>query len=119
MAAGLEEALKDLRAAPKEATDEGYLQPTKLALANAGRILRQMNALLPTRFEVYPTPDGEVAIVAPGARRSVMVLCDSNGGALCMVNMGGEHWRARHSTASSLPDRTLRDALSSLAQREG
>lgn len=116
----LEEALEDLRATPDEALDEGYPQPTPLALANAGRILHRMHALLPTRLEVYPTPDGEVAVVAPGAlRRSVMVLCDSKGGALCMVNMDGNHRRARYSTAKSLPDGFLRDALKELADREG
>lgn len=116
----LEEALDDLRVAPDEATDEGYRQPTQLALANAGRILRRMYALHPIRLEVYPTPDGEVAVVAPAApRRSVMVLCDSNGGALCMANMDGEHRRARYSTANSLPDGFLRDALNELAHRGG
>ena len=63
---GLEAALEDLRDAPAEAEDEGYPQPTQLALSNAERILRQMHALFPTRLEVYPTPDGELAIVAPG-----------------------------------------------------
>lgn len=115
----LEEALEDLRATPDEATEEGYPQPTDLVLANAGRILRRMHTLLPIRLEVYPTPDGEVAIVAPGAPRcSVMVLCDPHGGALCMVNMDGEHRRARYSTANHLPDGFLRDALNELAHRE-
>lgn len=115
----LEEALEDLRATPDEAAEEGYPQPTDLVLANAGRILRRMHTLLPGRLEVYPTPDGEVAIVAPGATRcSVMVLCDPHGGALCMVNMDGEHRRARYSTANNLPDGFLRDALNELAHRE-
>ena len=115
----LEEALEALRATPDEATDEGYPQPTELVLANAGRILRRMHTLLPIRLEVYPTPDGEIAIVAPGVtRRSVMVLCDPHGGALCMVNMDGEHRRARYSTANHLPDGFLRDALNELAHRE-
>lgn len=117
---GLEAALEDLRDAPAEAEDEGYPQPTQLALSNAERILRQMHALFPTRLEVYPTPDGELAIVAPGApRRSVMVLCDSSGGALCMVNMDGVHRRARYSTADTLPDGFLRDALEELTSRAG
>lgn len=112
----LEEALDDLRAVPNEATEEGYRPPTQLALANTRRILRRLYTLLPIRLEVYPTPDGEVAIVAPGAPRcSVMILCDSNGGALCMVNMDGEHRRARYSTADALPDGFVRDALSELA----
>ena len=116
----LEEALEDLGATPDEAIEEGYPQPTQLALANAGRILRGMHAQFPSRLEVYPTPDGEVAIVAPGVPRcSVMVLCDSTGGALCMVNMDGEHRRARYSTANNLPDGFLREALNELAHREG
>ena len=116
----LEEALEDLRATPDEAVEEGYPEPTELALINARRILRRMHTLFPTRLEVYPTPDGEVAIVAPGApRHSVMVLCDSKGGALCMVNMDGEHRRARYSTADKLPDGFLREALSELAHRGG
>lgn len=100
--------------------EEGYPQPAELALTNAERILRQMYSLLPIRLEVYPTPDEEVAVVAPGApRRSVMVLCESSGGALCMVNMDGKHRRAKYSTADSLPDGFLRDALNELAHCEG
>lgn len=116
----LEEALKDLRETSSEAADEGYPQPTQLALAGAERVLRRMHALRRSRLEVYPTPDGEVAVVAPGGpRRSVMVLCESNGGALCMVNMDGKHRRARYSTADILPDGFLRDALNELAHCGG
>lgn len=116
----LEEALEALGATPDEAIEEGYPQPTQLALANAGRILRGMHAQFPARLEVYPTPDGEVAIVAPGAPRcSVMVLCDSTGGALCMVNMDGEHQRTRYATANNLPDGFLRDALNERAHSVG
>ena len=111
----LEEALEDLRTTRDAAMEEGYPQPAELALTNAERILRQMYSLLPIRLEVYPTPDEEVAVVAPGApRHSVMVLCESSGGALCMVNMDGKHRRARYSTADSLPDGFLRDALNEL-----
>ena len=117
---GLEAALEDLSGAPAEAAEEGYPQPTQLALSNAKRILRRMHALFGARLEVYPTQDGEVAIVAPGKpRSSVMVLCGPDGGALCMVNMDGVHRRARYSTADSLPDGFLRDALDELANRGG
>ena len=117
---GLEAALEDLRGAPTEAEEEGYPQPTQLALSNAKRILRGMHTLFDDRLEVYPTPDGEIAIVAPGTpRHSVMVLCDSSGGALCMVDIDGVHRRARYSTADTLPDGFLRDALNELANRGG
>lgn len=116
----MEAALADLRATTAEAKEEGYPPPTQLALSNAKRILRRMYALSPTRLEVYPTPDGEVAIVAPGnSRSSVMVLCGSNGDALCMVNMDGVHRRARYSVADHLPDGFLRDALEELGHRGG
>ena len=106
----------DLRSTPDEAKDEGYPQPTQRALDHAERILRRMDMMVAARLEVYPTPDGEVAIVAPGGpHRSVMVLCGANGGALCMVNMDGAHRRARYSTAACLPDGFLREALHELA----
>ena len=115
----LEAALADLRLVPAEAEEEGYPPPTPLALSNAERILRGMYALFPVRLEAYPTPDGEVAVVAPGNRRSsAMVLCRSDGGALCMVNMDGEHRRARCSSADKLPDGFLRDALVELTQMQ-
>lgn len=117
---GLEAASKDLLGALAESEEEGYPQPTQLALSNAKRILSRMHTLFPTRLEVYPTQDGEVAIVAPGTpRSSVMVLCDSSGGALCTVNMDGVHRRERYSTADTLPDGFLRDALDELASRGG
>ena len=116
----LEAALEDLRGVPAEAAEEGYPQPTQLALSNAKRILRRMYAPFGARLEVYPTQDGEVAIVAPGKpRSSVMVLCGPDGGALCMVNMDGVHRRARYSTAGNLPDGFLRDALDELANLGG
>lgn len=116
----LEAALEDLRGAPAEAEEEGYPQPTQLALSNAERILRRMHTMCGARLQAYPTQDGEIAIVAPGEpRSSVMVLCGAEGGALCMVNMDGVHRRARYSTADSLPDGFLRDALDELAKRGG
>ncbi len=115
----LRDALKNLDEAAGEAREEGYPAPSDAALANARRLLRAMYELSPRRFEVYPTPDGEVAIDAPGGRgRSVLLLCDSDGGALCLVNMGGRHRRARYSDTSLLPDGFVREALAELARRD-
>lgn len=117
--AALRDALSDLDEATAEAQEEEFAIPSDTALANARRLLLSMYKLSPQRFEVYATPDGEAAIDAPGGRgRSVLLLCDSEGGALCLVNMDGKHRRARYSDTSLLPDGFVREALKELAQRD-
>ena len=110
--AELAEALSDLNEASAEAREEGYPMPSDAALEDAGRVLKAMYRISPRRYEVYPTPDGEIAIDAPGGySRSVLLLCDSQGGALCLVNMNGNHRRARYSSSERLPDGFIREAL--------
>ena len=111
----LGDALRDLHEARNEARDEGFPQPSHIALENADRLLREMDRISPRRFEVYPTPDGEIAIDAPdGQGQSVVLLCDSEGGALCLVNLNGNHRRARYSTTETLPDGFMHEALDDL-----
>ena len=111
----LNDALHDLRETRDEARDEGFPHPSDIALENAERLLREMYGISPRRFEVYPTPDGEIAIDAPdGQGRSVILLCNSEGGALCMVNMNGHHRRARYSTTETLPDGFVHETLAEL-----
>lgn len=106
------DALHDLDQAKEEAREDGLPAPSGKALGNAHRLLRAMYRISPRRFEIYPTPDGEIAIDAPGGfGRSVLLLCDSDGGALCLVNMNGAHRRARYSDTRGLPDGFVREAL--------
>ena len=115
----LKDALTDLHEAREEACEEGFSPPSCLAIENATRLLQEMYSILPRRFEVYPMPDGEIAIDAPGGYgRSVVLLCYSNGGALCSVNIDGNHRRARYSNADTLPDGFLREALEELVRRD-
>ena len=111
----LNDALHDLREARDEAREEGFPQPSDIPLKNAERLLTEMHGVSPRRFEVYPTQDGEIAIDAPdGQGRSVILLCDSEGGALCLVNINGHHHRARYSTTETLPDGFMHEALAEL-----
>ena len=108
----LEDALQDLREVCQEAREEEYPEPTSVAVESAHRLLKAMFQLSPRRFEVYPTPDGEVALDAfGGTGRSVLVLCEADSGALCLVNFNGEHRRARYASCKSLPDGFVREAL--------
>ena len=116
-ASELDAALNDLQNAANEAYEDDFQPPSDTALNSAERLLREMYAISSRRYEIYPTPDQEIAIDAPGGYgRSVILLCDSDGGALCLVNMNGDHRRARYSSTEILPDGFLREALTELEQ---
>lgn len=112
----LDEALSDLAQAGDEAREDGFEPPPELAILNADRVLRDMYAHRPCRFDVYPTPDREVAIYAPEDERSVLVLCGPDGSVRCSVNLNGKHCRAYYDPAfaGDLPAGFLRDALAAL-----
>lgn len=110
--------MADLKASPDEAKEEHLPVSSDKALQSADHVLRAIYRIWPRRFEVYPMPNGEIAIDAPtGPGRSILVLCDSAGGALCAVNLDHTCRRARYADARLWPDGFLRDAIDSLVQR--
>ena len=118
-AQNLNDALGDLREVGIEAREEGFPPPSETTIEIATRLLHEMYRILPRRYEIYPMQDGEIAIDAPGGHgRSVILLCEATGGALCLVNMGDRHRRARYSHVGDLPDNFLRDALHELSHRD-
>lgn len=115
----LANALRDLHLHEinDEADEEGIPPPSESAVANADRLIRAIYGILPRQYLVEFLPEGVIAITIPGGFRcSVVLLCESEGGALCSVNMNGEHRRKRYSHAGQLPDRFLREALSELGR---
>ena len=113
----LADALRDLQKINDEDEEEGMPPPSELAIANADRLIREIYDILPRQYLVELLPEGVIAITIPGGFRcSVMLLCESEGGALCSINMNGEHRRKRYPHADQLPDRFLREALSELGR---
>ena len=113
----LANTLRDLHEMNDEADEEGIPPPSELAVANANRLIRAIYDILPRQYLVELLPEGVIAITIPGGFRcSVMLLCESEGGALCSVNMNGKHRRKRYPHANQLPDRLLREALSELGR---
>ena len=111
----LKEALQELDEVAADAEEDGLAVPSKMAFANAERLLRAMYRNFPRRFVVYPVSGGRIAIDARGLNnRAAVVTCDSDGGALCMVTIDGEYRRARYSTTRELPDGFIREALTAL-----
>ena len=113
----LANALRDLHEINDEADEEGILPPSESAVANADRLIRAIYDILPCQYLVELLPEGVIAITIPGGFRcSVMLLCESEGGTLCSVNMNGENRRKRYPHANQLPDSFLREALSELGR---
>ena len=110
----LEDMLADLRDARAEAAEEGFPPPSDVSITRAERVLTETRRFSTRRFEVYPTPDGEIAIDMPIDGGSVLLLCDSDGGALCLVNLNGDKRQKRYASADELPDSFLVQAMSEL-----
>ena len=114
LSAELTGILDDLRDAADEAREEGFPVPSDMAVTNSERLIRSLCEVSPGRYGVYPTPDGEISIdIFNGKGSSVILLCDSVGGALCLVNIEGSS-RARCSGTDTLPDDFAREALAGL-----
>ena len=111
----LADALADLAEAGEEAREDGFPIPDQELLNRAEKLLRKLYVVWPHRFEVYPMPDGEIALDAPNRRdSSVLVLCEPEGEVLCMAHVGGNHQRKRYPSTEHLPDKFLTEALGSL-----
>ena len=111
MPPNLSDALADLHDAREEAAEEEFTSPSDLTLENAERLLRAMHEIFPCRYEVYPMPDGEIAIDAPMALGiSIVAMCEPDGNALCFVHTDQSKERRRFPIAE-LPNDFLRHAL--------
>ena len=114
-ASNLSDALADLQDAAEYAREEGFPIPSKSAINSVERLLHDIHKAFALHLEVYPTPDGEIAIHVPNGRgRSVVLLCDSAGGALCLANLESGHRRKIYATVDALPDKFVRQALTEL-----
>ena len=113
----LAQALEELDQVVDEAQSEGYEIPSSIAIVNAEYIVKRIYDNLLHPFQVYPMPNGEVAIdVTNDDGSSVLILCCSDGGTLCFVNINGKQRRAHYSNSDALPDGFMREALEELQQ---
>lgn len=113
--AELNGVLADLQEVIDEAREEGFPVPSDIAIANSEQLIKNLYEISPGRYGVYPTQDGEIAIdVFNGKGSSVILLCDSAGGTLCLVNIDGNRRRAHYSQINALPDGFVREALAEL-----
>ena len=116
----LADALADLADACEEAREDGFPIPDRELLDRSEQLLRKLYVVWPHRFEVYPNPDGEVAIDARNDRGSaVLVLCEPAGEVLCLVHINDEQRIRRYPSTEDLPDESLVKEFYSLEQAPG
>ncbi len=106
-------ALEEWQRVPDEARKEAFPVPTRWTLHHSLRLLKIMYELSPHRFEVYPTPEGEIAIEGTDPHGQWVILyCESGGGALCIFGNGNQDGHKRYKNLQELPDIFLQEVLS-------
>ena len=87
----LADALTDLNEIVVESEEKGFEVPSESACQLAEQLLRTMYAISPRRFEIYPMPNGEIAIDGHDSqRRRIIVFCGASGGIRCLTNADGK-----------------------------
>ena len=108
----LVEALLDLYNARKAAEEDGDVIPEEHALQKAELVLRAMYKADARPYSVYPMSDGDIAIDAHTPHGTkVIVMCDPNGSARCLVHIDGEFSQRSYDDPNIIPDRFIMDAL--------
>ena len=112
----LTSAIADVQRVTQWAREDDCEIPTPFAQSNAEQVLRDMYRIVPRRVDVYPMPDGEIALDARWIRgSSVIVLCEPAGSLLCLVNVDGRREHKRYpSVVSMRSDLFLESALHEL-----
>lgn len=114
--ASLADALADLHDAREEAAEREFIEPSDMVLKNAESLLRAMYDILPCRYEVYPMPDGEIAIDTPTSfGTAVIATCELDGSVLCFVHTEQDK-RYRRFSFVELPNDFLRQGLLKLGR---
>lgn len=112
----LRDALAELEQIDQEAIEEGYPLSNEASRENTKHIITELAKRSYPTPAIYPTEDGEIAILFQNrtAKTGVLILCDRDGGAACFSTTAGKKRRARYDDASDLPDAFIRDELRKL-----
>lgn len=109
----LADTLDELGKIDQLAASEDLPQPSAIAKQNAIRIINALaNGPYPEPA-IYPTQDGEIAILFQkrDIRAAVLILCDADGGGACFSTFSDQRLRARYEDASDLPDTFMKSQV--------
>ena len=109
-------ALQELARIVDEAREEGYPEPEPVAIYNARLLVKRMYQLLPQRYDIYPTADGEIVIDGGTSARRFFAFCYSNGDVLYIGWVDGERHRERTSVEEDFAMPFLEKVLHQLGE---
>ena len=110
------EALKGLENIGEDALSMGYAVPDAVVVEEARRILHAMHDYRQLPCDAYSMSDGRVGIgVNGGLGRSILLVCEPGGKALCVVTIDRVSRRARYDDSSFLPDDFVKQGLRQLS----
>ena len=116
---GISEAIANLDDIGADAREMGYEVPSAEVVAEAKRILLEMNAYRKSSYDAYAMSDGRVGVAVDGSYgNSMLLVCEPGGTALCVVTENLVSRHAEYETSSFLPDDFVRQALRKLASPE-
>ena len=105
----------DLDELMEEVTEKGYKPPPPEVLNEAKRIFRALRGNDPERrFSISPGPEGDISLDSQIDRDYVLLVCDPNGGALCLTDICGDQADRTYSTTFELPDIFINEAFRKL-----
>ena len=112
--------LNDLNGVQSEAQEQGYPDPTPIAIRNSKYLIEVLYGIVPLRYEVYPTICGEIAIDTPGGlNASALVLCGSDGNVMYVASSANREFSGRDLSVEEIPDSRLCQILALLAKEYG
>lgn len=91
-----------------EAKEKGYKLPPDSVLKEAKRLFYALNGPDPALgFSVSPGAEGDISLDASVRRDFVLIICEPDGTALCIVDIGGEQSEKNYPSTNNLPDEYL------------
>ncbi len=114
----LVEALRDLHKLRRVAEEDGDVLPEKEALDRAESLLRAMFQVPSQSYDVYPLPDGDIAIDADTPRGTkVVIVSDHDGSARCLTYIDGQSDSREYGDPSVIPDSFIKEALTRASEQ--
>ena len=111
------EALASLENIGQDASSMGHPVPDEAAVEEARRILQAMHDYRQLSYDAYSMADGRVGIgVNGGPGRSMILVCEPAGKALCAITVDRVSRRARYDDSSFLPDDFVKQGLRQLSR---